>query len=102
MDLLADIIRRDRELPAAPVDHHREMNHARAAKIDQMIDRCAHGPPRVQNVIEQDHNLARDIEWYASVIDVAAGPSVLADGSETPIEMSAGSNNCSNTAAHMR
>src|SRR5262245_50306283 len=61
-DVLADEVGPDRQLPVSTVDHHGELDRARAAEVDQRVHGGAHGPPGEQHVVDQDRDLAVDVD----------------------------------------
>src|SRR5690348_2353568 len=54
----ADVGGLDRQLAAAPVDEHGELDRLRSPVVEQLVDRGANGPAGVQHVIDQ-HDAAR-------------------------------------------
>src|SRR6267142_6627516 len=53
----ADVLRGDRQLSLAAIDQRRELDFPRAPVVEQLVHRCAHGAPRVEDVIDH-HDVA--------------------------------------------
>src|SRR5580704_14463371 len=78
-DVLADIIRPDRQLAMSAVDEHRQLDGLRAPKVHQRVHRRARGPAVMDHVVDEDDDLAVDgwhlrggsMRWLAQVAVVA-------------------------------
>src|SRR6266851_4298069 len=67
-DVLADVIRTDRQLAVAPVDEHGQLDGPRAPEIHERIHRGSRRPPMVDDVVHQHDHLAVDVRhdrWSA-------------------------------------
>src|SRR6476619_6360387 len=49
--VLADVVGLDRQLAVSPVDEHDELNRARAAEVDQRVERGADRSARIEHVV---------------------------------------------------
>ena len=58
----AAVRRLDRQLAAAAVDQHRELDARRAAEVEQLVDRRADGAAGVEHVVDQHDRRAVDVE----------------------------------------
>ena len=58
----ADIGGLDGQLPMAAVDEYRQLHAARAAVIEQGVERGADGAAGIEHVVAQDHVAAFDVE----------------------------------------
>ena len=65
LNVLAHVIRLYRQLAVATIYQHRKLNPSRAAEIDQLIQRRAHGSTGVQHIVDQHDravgNVSRDV-----------------------------------------
>ena len=52
-DARADVRRLDRQLAAAAVDQHRELDRRGPAEVEQLVDRRAHAAAGVEHVVDQ-------------------------------------------------
>src|SRR4051812_10857144 len=59
-DVLADMVRPDRQLAVATIDEDRQPDRLGTPEIDESIHRRADRPSRVQDVVDEDHSLAVD------------------------------------------
>src|SRR5260370_7569076 len=67
-DVLADVIRTDRQLAVAAVDEHGQLDGPRAPEIHERIHRGSCRPPMVDDVVHEDDHLAVDVRhdrWSA-------------------------------------
>src|SRR5262245_1365724 len=53
-EVLADVVRPDRQLAMATVDQDRELHARGPAVLEERIDRGPNRPPRVQHVVDED------------------------------------------------
>jgi hypothetical protein len=60
---------RNRQLAVPAVDHHRELDRARPADVDQGVHRGAHRASGVEHVVHQHHDLALDVHRDVAVAD---------------------------------
>ena len=63
------------QLTPAPIDQHRQTNLLGAAIVEQLVEYGAHGAPREEHVVEQNHLRAIDRERQARLY--AAGHAAL-------------------------
>src|SRR6266851_2812794 len=70
-DVLADVIRTDRQLAVAPVDEHGQLDGPRAPEIHERIHRGSRRPPMVDDVVHRDDRHLR--------VPAHSGPSVMPD-----------------------
>ena len=68
--VLPDVVRADRQLPVPAVDEHRQLDRARPAEVHQRVHRGPDRPAREQDVVHQDHGLARDVEADRGLVDL--------------------------------
>ena len=61
-EVLADVVRPDRELAVPAIDKHRELHTGGAAELEKCVDGGANRPPRVENVVDEHdrHPLDRE------------------------------------------
>lgn len=52
----------DRQLAAATIGEHRELDRGRTAVVEQLVERGAHGAPGVQHVVDKHDARAVDVE----------------------------------------
>ena len=70
--VLADVLRADRQLAMAAVDENRELDPGRAAVVEQGIDRRSDRAPREQDVVHDDHGPPVDREVEVRRVDHGA------------------------------
>src|ERR687888_2554678 len=58
--VLAHVVGPDRELAMAAVGQHRELDRARASVLEQRVERRAHRPSVVYDVVHQHHRQTVD------------------------------------------
>ena len=61
-DVAPDVVGANRQLAMAAIDERDELNRARAAEVDERVERGANRPPRVQHVIHEQNQPAVDRE----------------------------------------
>src|SRR6266852_128418 len=59
-DVLADVVGPDRQLAVAAVDQHGQLYRARASEVHQRIHSGSRRAPVVDDIVDEDHNLAVD------------------------------------------
>src|SRR5215470_18159673 len=67
--VLADIIRPDRQLAVPTIDQDRELDHARPPEVDQCVERGPDRSARKEHVVDQDDRLALDAEGNVGAAD---------------------------------
>src|SRR5581483_6980382 len=60
--VLAHVVGADRQLAVAAVDQHGQLDHARAAQVDQRVQRGPDRPAGVEDVVDQDDRPVGDRE----------------------------------------
>jgi len=58
--ILADVVRANRQLPVPPVDEDGQLDGARAADVAEGVQRRPDGTAGVEDVVDQDHDLVVD------------------------------------------
>ena len=59
-EVLADVVGPDRQLPVTAVDQDGQLHRPRPPQVAERVQRRAHRPARVQDVVDQDDDLAVD------------------------------------------
>ena len=67
--VLADVVRLDRQFPVPAVDEDDQLNLARPAEIDQRVERRANRPAGVEHVVHQEDALVVDRERNLRLAD---------------------------------
>ena len=83
--VLADVVGPDRELAVAAVGEHRELDPLRAAVVEQGVDRRPRGAAGEQDVVDQDHGAAVELEVEVRGVDDRLGAG-LAVGQVVAVE----------------
>ena len=84
--VLADVVGADRELAVAAVGEHGELDPGRAAVVEQGVDRRPHGAAGEEDVVDEDHGAAVEVEVEVGGVDdrlgagLAAGEVVAVEG----------------------
>src|SRR5205085_9910189 len=60
--VLAHVVRADRQLPVTAVGENRQLNPVRAAVLDQRVDRGANGAACVEDVVDEDDRAPLELE----------------------------------------
>src|SRR5262249_29077758 len=76
--VLADVIRPDRQLTVPAIDEDRELDHAGPTEVDQRVERGPDRSAREEHVVDQDDRLALDAEGNVGTAD---------DGSASHVEV---------------
>lgn len=66
--------RGDRQLAAAAIREHRELDRGRTAIVEQLVERRAHGAPGVQHVVDEHDARAVDLERQRGRAGLAVQP----------------------------
>src|SRR5687767_6123525 len=74
LDPRADEVRRHRQLAPAAVGEHGEAHRARAAEVEELVQRRAQRPPGVQHVVDQHHLAFVDVERDLAAARLAVQP----------------------------
>jgi hypothetical protein len=72
-DVAAYVISSNWQLPMAAVHQHGEPNGARPSKITKCIQRCSHGTPGVEHIIDQYHGAVLHLDRQVSVANCTGG-----------------------------
>src|SRR5687767_9426687 len=64
--VLSDVVGPYRQLSVAAVDENRQPDRGRTPELEEGIHRGARGPPRVENVVDEDDCLAGHVERHAA------------------------------------
>ncbi len=67
--VLANVIRPDRQLAVAAIDDHRQADRRRPAVVGQGIEGSAHRPPGEQHVVDEHHRAAADLRHGVGALD---------------------------------
>ena len=67
--VLADVVGADRQLAVAAVGEHGELDARRAAVLEQRVDRGADRAAGVEDVVDEDHRAALELEVELRVAD---------------------------------
>src|SRR3989454_3876572 len=67
--VLADVVRPDRQLAVTAVDQARELDGGRTSEVDDRVERRADRPSREEDVVHEDHRLVLDREWDVGAAD---------------------------------
>src|SRR6476660_3392008 len=59
-NVLADVVGPDGQLAVAAIDQHRELDGAGPSEVHQCVHRCARGAPMVDDVVDENDDLAVD------------------------------------------
>ena len=87
--VLADVVGPDRQLAVAAVGEDRELDARRAAVLEQRVDRGADRAARVEDVVDEDHGPALELEVELRVVHDrlrAARRAALADVDVVAVE----------------
>ena len=61
-EVLADVVGPDRELAVAAIGEHGELHPVGTAELEQTVDRRANRPAGVEDVVDEDHRAALELE----------------------------------------
>ena len=68
-DILADVVSTDWQLAMAAVDEDGELDSLRTAHVDEGVKRGTNRTTRVEDVIDEDDMLARDVDGELGLVD---------------------------------
>src|SRR4029450_1062591 len=61
-EVVADVLRADRQLAVSAIDQARELDRGRPAEVDDRVERRANRPAGEEDVVHEDHGLVLDRE----------------------------------------